>query len=63
MGKSLRDFKNEGRYVAGATQDDPRCRNDYEELLWGVRQPYLPRPEESDGEPDIEFPPAKLPFE
>ena len=63
MGKSLGDFKNEGRYVAGATSDDPRCRNDYEELLWGERQPYLPRPEVPDGEPDIEFPPARLPFE
>ena len=63
MGKSLRDFRNEGRHVAGARPDDPKCQNLYEELLWGERQPYLPRPEEPDGEPDIAFPPAKLPFE
>lgn len=63
MGRSLRDFRDEGRHVAGARADDPKCQNLYEALLWGERQPYVPRPEEPDGEPDIVFPPAKLPFE
>jgi replication-associated recombination protein RarA len=53
LGKSGKDFRFEGRYVAGVNDDDPRCRNDYEPLMWGERQPYLARPEELNGEPDV----------
>ena len=56
-GKSLRDFRFEGRYVAGPRSDDARCRNDFEARLWGARQPYLARPDEDPAEADIELPP------
>jgi hypothetical protein len=58
MGKTVKDFRFEGRYVAGVLdpERDPRTRNDWEEICWGERQPYLPRPEEPGGEPDIELP-------
>jgi hypothetical protein len=58
QGKTVQDFRNEGRYVAGE-QDattDPLVRNDWEEVFWGARQPRLPRPGEEGGEPDIELP-------
>lgn len=52
-GRSALDFKKEGRLVAG-----PLDPNRYEERAWGERQPFLPRPEDDGGEPDIEFPPV-----
>jgi hypothetical protein len=58
MGKSVVDFKNEGRYVAGeqdATKD-PMVRNDWESVLWGTKQPHVGRPGEEGGEDDIELP-------
>jgi hypothetical protein len=55
---AVNDSRHEGRYVAGdlGPEKDPRTRNDWEKICWGERQPYLPRPEEPGGEPDIDLP-------
>jgi len=55
-GRSAIDFKKQGRLVAGRLG-----QNRYEEHAWGERQPFLPRPEDDGGEPDIEFPPVDWP--
>ena len=47
------DFKKQGRLVAGCLGP-----NRYEERAWGTRQPFLARPDDDGGEPDIEFPPV-----
>lgn len=50
-GRNIKDFRDGGRYVAGATE-----RNDFEERLWKVRQPFLGLPGEDGAAADIEWP-------
>lgn len=54
QGKGKKHFKDEGRIVAG-----PIERNDFEHIFWGVKQTYVPRPDEDGGEPDVEIPTDK----
>ena len=63
-GRSFRDFRFEGRLLAGELQpDNPSdpTRNDFEQLLWTDRQPHLGRPGEDGADADIELPPLVWP--
>jgi replication-associated recombination protein RarA len=53
-GRGKRHFRDEGRLLAG-----PLPPNEYEELFWGQKQPYVPLPTEKGGEPDAEIPRAR----
>jgi hypothetical protein len=56
-GKDLKHFIEAGRLIAGKLG-----RNAYELMRWNFKQPYLPRPGDDGGDPDIEIPIENRPY-